>query len=277
VDLAELSLAALRERCADPQRVRPRLLALLALDPRAGARELGARVAASRARHALELARLRQLYALEGRLRREGHARVAGVDEVGMGPLAGPVVAAAVVLPPQPRLPGLRDSKQLSAAQREELAARIRECARGVALGSATREEIDSLNIYRAGLLAMRRALEALAPRADFAVLDARTVPEFGAAQRALPRADQRVACVSAASIVAKVARDALMQELDAQYPGYGFARNAGYSTAEHLSALRRLGPSPAHRRSFEPVAAALPGARAAARPGALFPDLTAE
>jgi len=259
VILSDLSLAQLRQRCLDPERVGVALRARLAADPRAGARALGERMASRRRSVALELRRLRELYALERALRAAGatgagYPNVAGVDEVGMGPLAGPVVAAAVVLDGRARLYGLRDSKQLSAAQREGLAGQIRERATALALGSASSAEIDRINIFQAGLLAMRRAVEALSPLADFVVVDARTIPEIRVPQRALVRADSRVACVAAASIVAKVERDRIMHELDQKYPGYGFARHSGYPTQDHLAALRKLGPTPVHRQSFRPV-----------------------
>jgi ribonuclease HII len=253
VNPQELSLGELLERFASG-RASPRVLALLAADPRAGARALAKRIAARRAREASELRRLRALYAIERSLRRAGHRRIAGVDEVGMGPLAGPVIAAAVLFTGEPRLSGLNDSKQVLAPQREALAVRIREVAAAVAVGQATRDEIDAVNIYQAGLLAMRRAVEQLDPPPDVIVVDARRIPGLAVAQRALVRADAQVACVAAASIVAKVARDAHMQALDARYPGYGFARHRGYATADHLEALARLGPSPEHRRSFQPV-----------------------
>jgi ribonuclease HII len=252
--LGELSLEALRERFAD-RPASARILTALAADPRAGVRALGERLAARRERHVRELRRLRVLGALERDLRRAGYARVAGVDEVGMGPLAGPVVAAAVRLDAATRLIGLNDSKQVPAPQRESLAVQIRACA-AVGVGSASREEIDALNIYQAGLLAMRRAVEALDPSPDVVIVDARRIPGLRIEQRALVRADAKVACVAAASIVAKVERDALMLALDAEYPGYGFGRNFGYATADHREALERLGPSPAHRRSFQPVRA---------------------
>jgi ribonuclease HII len=167
------------------------------------------------------------------------------VDEVGVGPLAGPVVAAAVVLPPRVDLPGLGDSKQLSRSQRERLDAAIRAQALAVAVEELPPAEVDRLNVLRASLEAMRRAVEALSVRPDHVLVDARRIPAIRAPQTSL----------AAASIVAKVHRDAIMRELDARHPGYGFTRNKGYATREHLAALGRLGPAPVHRRSFAPVA----------------------
>ena len=191
---------------------------------------------------------------LERLLWRVGIRHVAGVDEVGMGPLAGPVVAAAIVLPVETHIDGVADSKVLPAAVRELLAAEIRRRALAVGIAVVEPEEIDRVNIYQAGLLAMRRAVEALGAPADALLVDARRVPGVACPQEAVAGGDSSVAAIAAASIVAKVHRDARMAELDQRHPGYGFARHAGYGTREHLQALAMLGPSPVHRRSFEPV-----------------------
>lgn len=187
---------------------------------------------------------------------RRGARLLAGVDEAGRGPLAGPVVAAAVVLPPVPLplLAGVRDSKRLAPARREELFPAVLACAVEVGVGWAEPEEIDARNILRASLLAMRRALGRL--RLDreglLVVVDGdRLVPELDAAQEALVAADAFSLSVASASIVAKVVRDRWMKRLDRDFPGYGFARHKGYGTSEHYEALARLGPAPAHRRSF--------------------------
>jgi len=181
---------------------------------------------------------------------------VAGIDEVGRGCLAGPVYAAAVILPSDHGIAGLRDSKQLSAAQRERLAPLIRVRARGWAIGTASVEEIDRLNILRATFLAMRRAVEGLPFAPDQCLVDGNQKPELGVEVRTVVGGDSTVDCIMAAAIVAKVARDVEMaQGLDLAHPGYGFARNKGYGTPEHLAALAALGPSAVHRRSFAPVA----------------------
>jgi ribonuclease HII len=199
---------------------------------------------------------------LEALLWRLGIRHVAGVDEVGMGPLAGPVVAAAVVLPPGAVIDGLADSKVLPAPARERLDAEIRRCAVAIGLGVVEPAEIDRLNIYRAGLRAMARAVAALAPVVPgFVLVDGREIPELALPQSAYPKGDSFVASIAAASIVAKVHRDALMRALDAVYPAYGFARHMGYATRAHLAAIRAHGPSPVHRRSFAPVRAATPAA----------------
>lgn len=179
---------------------------------------------------------------------------VAGVDEVGRGPLAGPVVAAAVILDPRRPIDGLADSKQLSEARREVLAPIIRECALAWALGRAEVEEIDRINILHASLLAMRRAVLALTTAPEFALVDGNRCPELPCPSQAIVKGDSRVAAISAASIIAKVARDREMIELDQHYPGYGLAAHKGYPSPAHLAALARLGVSPIHRRSFAPV-----------------------
>jgi ribonuclease HII len=227
----------------------------LARDERAGAQALSAHCTARAARLAEERERLARLFARRARLLRSGARVVAGVDEVGVGPLAGPVVACAVVFGERPWLPGLGDSKQLTRAQRERLDGEIRKQARGIGLAEVWPAEIDRLNIYRAALEAMRRAVSALDVAPDHLLVDARTLPEVAAAQTPLIGGDARDGSIAAASIVAKVHRDALMRSLDAAHPGYGFAQHKGYGTAEHLAALHRLGPSVLHRRSFAPVA----------------------
>jgi len=179
---------------------------------------------------------------------------IAGVDEAGRGPLAGPVYAAAVILDPARPIAGLRDSKALSAAQRERLAVEIRACSLAWAVAAADVAEIDALNILQATLVAMRRAVEGLAPAPAQALIDGNRVPRLACPARAIIRGDRDVPSISAASILAKTARDALLLELHTLYPVYGFAQNKGYGTKDHLAALARHGPCPAHRRSFAPV-----------------------
>ncbi|MGA0805840.1 MAG: ribonuclease HII [Pseudohongiellaceae bacterium] len=183
---------------------------------------------------------------------------VAGVDEVGRGPLAGEVVTAAVILDPARPIEGLADSKQLSELQRERLHDLICERALSWALGRASVAEIDSLNILQASLLAMHRAVQALPLQPGFVYVDGNRCPRWNYPSQAVVQGDSRVACIAAASILAKVTRDREMLLLDRKYPGYGLARHKGYPSPEHLEALRRLGPSPVHRRSYRPVAALL-------------------
>ena len=179
---------------------------------------------------------------------------IAGVDEAGRGPLAGPVYAAAVILDPARMVVGLADSKTLSAARRDTLALEIRAHALCWALGMATVEEIDRLNILQASLLAMTRAVAALSMAPSLALVDGNRAPSLACTVRTIVGGDASEPAISAASILAKVARDAVMCSLDALYPGYGFARHKGYPTAAHVSALEQLGVSPVHRRSFGPV-----------------------
>lgn len=190
-----------------------------------------------------------------------GFPRVAGLDEAGRGPLAGPVVVAAVVLPRDVPLPPVRDSKRLSPARRAELAAAL-ESLPGIAVALAWRgaAEIDRLNILQATHEAMREAAAALRPAPDLLLVDGLPVPGFAVPAEALVGGDDLSASIAAASILAKVRRDRLMEDLDSRWPGYGFAGHKGYATAEHLAALRRLGPCPEHRRSFAPVMAAMAG-----------------
>ena len=181
-------------------------------------------------------------------------ALIAGVDEAGRGPLAGPVTAAAVILDAGRPIAGLADSKVLSHERRVELAHKIRECALAWAVASASVEEIDRLNILQASLIAMRRAVMALNPVPSEALIDGNRVPQLPCAARAIVRGDASEPAISAASILAKVTRDAEMCMLNESYPGYDFARHKGYPTAQHLAALERLGVSPVHRVSFGPV-----------------------
>jgi ribonuclease HII len=180
--------------------------------------------------------------------------RVAGVDEAGRGPLAGPVVAGAVILDGKNPIDGLRDSKCLTASRRERLYDEIRQKALAWSVAIATVEEIDSINILQATLLAMQRAVEALQPSASYVLVDGNRCPELSCPSRAIVKGDSRVAAISAASIIAKVTRDREMQALDARYPGYGLAQHKGYPSKAHIEALEVLGASPVHRRSYAPV-----------------------
>ena len=184
--------------------------------------------------------------------------RVCGADEAGRGPLAGPVVAAAVILDPRRPIDGLRDSKQLSPARREVLAQAIRGQASAWAVAEASVQEIDRLNVLQASLLAMKRAIELLDPAAEIALVDGNQLPRLRIEARAIVGGDALEPAISAASILAKQHRDLLMVELHRVFPGYGFAEHAGYPTPRHLQRLRELGPCEAHRRSFGPVRALL-------------------
>jgi ribonuclease HII len=191
---------------------------------------------------------------LENTLRRVGFVYVAGVDEVGRGCLAGPVVAAAVVLHPEKHIPGVCDSKLVPAAERERIFERIMSSAVAWAVAAAEPTEIDSINIHQASLRAMQRAVLALAPLPDIVLVDAFRIPELPMAQRGVIHGDRRCSAIAAASIVAKVTRDRQMLALHGRDPRYGFDRHKGYATADHLDAVARFGYSDAHRRSFRPA-----------------------
>ncbi|MDG2305576.1 MAG: ribonuclease HII [Candidatus Binatia bacterium] len=197
------------------------------------------------------LVRERELWA-------SGLEHIAGIDEVGIGPLAGPVVAAAVVLPRDSEIEGVRDSKTLSRKQRERLDGEIRAIALGIGVGVVSPDEVDQLNPYQAGIRAMQLAVRSLPENPDHLLIDARKLPGIDTPQTSIVKGDRHVRAIAAASIIAKVHRDGLMQRIDEDYPGYGFARHVGYATVAHLEALRRLGPCPIHRRSYAPVRALL-------------------
>jgi len=196
---------------------------------------------------------------IEEGLWKEGYRFVAGIDEAGRGAWAGPVVAAAVILPPDDagltaRLAGVRDSKLLSAQQRETLLEAVLGCAVAWGVGMIPPDDIDKLGIVAATQRAMAEALQALSPRAEYLLIDYVRLPEVGLPQTSLPHGDGRILSIAAASILAKVSRDRVMIDLEARFPGYGFARHKGYGTQQHREALARLGPSVSHRLSFQPL-----------------------
>ena len=199
------------------------------------------------------MAKARAMRTLENALRRWGFQRIAGADEVGRGCLAGPVVAAAVILDPGHHIAGIRDSKMLTAAERERLHDQITRTALAWSVASAPPTEIDAINIHRASMQAMRRAVLSMAPLPDFVLVDAFRIPDLLVAQRGIVGGDQRCTAIAAASIVAKVTRDREMRLHHEYDPRYGFDRHKGYATADHLAAMAEHGYSPLHRRSFRP------------------------
>ena len=231
------------------------VLALLEADARAGVQAVARSVRLRLARAGQMRAHQDRLLEIERRLRAQGVTRIAGVDEAGRGPLAGPVVAAAVVLPADPDLPGLDDSKRLTPARREALFDRIRSQAEAWGVGVSDSAEIDRMNILRATLKAMRGAISALSTPPGRVLVDGNQLPGSGLPEMAFVDGDARCLSIAAASVIAKVTRDRMMAEYDRRYPGYGFAAHKGYGCAQHLHALRELGPCPIHRRSFAPVA----------------------
>ncbi|MBS1789882.1 MAG: ribonuclease HII [Acidobacteria bacterium] len=258
-EILQQPVAALKASFLDGGEVLPKgLLEALENDSRQGARDLAARLRARQSKNRAEGQRLRHLLKFEFELWEQGFELIAGVDEAGVGPLAGPVVAGTAILPRNYKLYELNDSKKLDETTRDQLAERIKADTIAWAVGIADVEEIDQLNIYRASLLAMRRAVEALGVTPSFVLVDARRIPELAVPQRGIVHGDSLSASIAAASILAKTARDAMMCKLDQQFPGYGLAGHKGYSTPEHFAALKRLGASPIHRRSFRPVREAL-------------------
>jgi len=254
--LLEKSIPELKERFVDRCRPVPRgLVEALESDPRHGAQKLAKQIRERWHKNRAEGQRLHNLLRFELELWGQGMNLIAGVDEAGMAPLAGPVVAGAVVLPQKYKLRHLNDSKKiLDEAMRDELACQIKQDAVAWGVGIAEVEEIDKLNIYHAGLLAMQRAVNALGLLPDFVLVDARRIPHCAAPQRGIIRGDMLSASIAAASIIAKTTRDAHMLEMDLLYAGYNFASHKGYPTPEHCRLLKELGALPIHRRSFARV-----------------------
>jgi ribonuclease HII len=254
------SIPELRERFVDRGRPVPKgLIDALEADSRQGAHHLAKLIRDRWRKNRAEGQRLHNLLRFEIDLWEQGFNLIAGVDEAGMAPLAGPVVAGAVILPKNYKLKKLNDSKQiLDSEVRDELAQQIRTDAVVWSVGIAEVEEIDTINIYHAGLLAMRRAVEGLGQQPNFILVDARRIPHCTTPQRGIIKGDTLSASIAAASIIAKTTRDAIMTELDSILPGYNFATHKGYPTPEHCRCLKELGATPIHRRSFARVREAL-------------------
>jgi ribonuclease HII len=259
-ELLRKSIPELSELFVQRRRPVPKgLLEALEIDSRQGAKQLAKRIRGRYRSNRSEGQRLHVLLRFELELWTEGYSMVAGVDEAGMAPLAGPVVAGAVILPQNYKLRGLNDSKKiLDPEKRDELAAQIKQDAFCWSVGFAEVEEIDKINIYHAGLLAMQRAVGGLSSQPDFILVDARKIPNCTTPQRGIIRGDALSASIAAASIIAKTTRDAHMLELDRLYSGYGLASHKGYPTPEHCRVLKELGALPIHRRSFARVRQAL-------------------
>ncbi len=252
LELSRLTLSQIREVLATGEvRVTSAVLSTLAGDARVGVRRLGRRLARARAAARAESRRLNSMLEKERGLWRSGTVRVAGVDEAGMGPLAGPVVAAAVIFQPGTEICGMDDSKRLSSARRNELAEIISRDAVAMGIGEASVPEIDRLNIFHAGLLAMKRAVAVLRPAPEVALVDGRRIPDLEIPQETCVGGDRRHFSIAGASILAKTHRDRIMTKLDRVYPEYGFARHKGYPTRQHRRAIEKYGRTPVHRRSF--------------------------
>src|SRR5436190_18221194 len=259
-ELLARSIPELRERYVDRARPVPKgLVDALEHDPRQGAHHLAKLIRERWRKNRAEGQRLHNLLRFEIDLWEQGFDLIAGVDEAGMAPLAGPVVAGAVILPRHYKLKKLNDSKQiLDAEMRDELARQIKTDAVVWSTGLAEVEEIDTINIYHAGLLAMQRAVAGLTQQPDFILVDARRIPHCSTPQRGIIKGDALSASIAAASIIAKTTRDAIMTEFDSILPGYNFATHKGYPTPEHCRSLKELGATPIHRRSFARVREAL-------------------
>jgi len=254
-----LSLAEIRTKYLDGGRALPRdVEAELRGDPRPGAAALLAAFERRRRERRSEGQRLRTILRYEQEQWSAGVTLVAGVDEAGMSPLAGPVAAAAVIFRPGTRIAGVDDSKKLTASERERLAVIIKGEALAWAVAFCDHDEIDRINIHWGGILAMQRAVLRLGVSPEHLLIDARRLRDVAIPQQRIVKGDAKSLSIAAASILAKTTRDAHMTELEAAYPGYGFARHKGYPVREHVAALRALGASPVHRRSFGPVREAL-------------------
>jgi ribonuclease HII len=249
---SNLSIEEIREQILQGnQPITAQFLNKLGRDPRQGVRKISEFLKKRYEKERAERLRILNMLNFERVLWKSGIRSVAGVDEVGVGPLAGPVVAAAVIFPPGTELAGVDDSKQLEPEQRVKLAAAIRQSATAIGVGLAEVSEIDHLNIYHAALLAMRRAIEALSLQPEHLLIDARVIPGIAIPQNSFNKGDGINFSIAAASIIAKTHRDRLMEELEKTYPGYGFAQHKGYGTSEHQNAIRGLGPCPIHRLSY--------------------------
>lgn len=257
--MSRVSLADLKRRHVSegkPLDVRTR--SVLQADPRPAATAILRAVATRQALNRAEGQRLRKMLRYENELWSTGSWHVAGIDEAGMSPLAGPVAAAAVILKPGTRIAYVDDSKKLDAATRVKLACEIKDKAAAWCVAFANVDEIDTINIYWAGILAMRRAVEGLSVQPAHLLIDARRLKDVLVPQQAIVKGDTKSLSIAAASILAKTARDALMEECDRTHPGYGFAQHKGYGVKAHIEALSRLGACPLHRRSFAPVRKAM-------------------
>jgi ribonuclease HII len=249
---SDLSIEEIREQILQGnQPITAHFLNKLGRDPRQGVRKISEFLKKRYEKERAERLRILNMLNFERVLWKSGIRSVAGVDEVGIGPLAGPVVAAAVIFPPGTELAGVDDSKQLEPEQRVKLEAAIRQSTTAIGVGLAEVSEIDHLNIYHAALLAMRRAIEALPLKPEHLLIDARVIPGISIPQNSFNKGDGINFSIAAASIIAKTHRDRLMEELEKKYPGYGFAQHKGYGTSEHQNAIRGLGPCPIHRMSF--------------------------
>jgi len=252
--MTEWTIAEIREWLKQKRRLSEAEWQALVRDPRKGVQKLAQAYQRRRKKEELEQSRLAAMWKWEKMCWESGYQAVVGVDEAGRGPLAGPVVAAAVILPPDFDVTGINDSKKLTANERLELKKRIEQQAIRVGIGWIDAEYIDQYNILQATYQAMRMAVRQCQPMADIALVDALEIPDLMIPQKKIIKGDQRSHSIAAASIIAKTARDAWMEEAAKKYPEYGFEKHKGYCTAEHLAKIKQWGPSPIHRRTFAPL-----------------------
>lgn len=247
------TIKEIKEQLASIQRLDDPLLTELEQDSRSGVIQAIAKRKKEIQKRLDEDERLEKMLAYEKELYTQGIQLIAGVDEVGRGPLAGPVVAAAVILPKACKIPGLNDSKKIPKSKHKEIYEAVLQNAIAIGIGIKDNQVIDQVNIYEATKLAMREAIGQLEPQPQHLLIDAMKL-DLPIPQTSIIKGDANSLSIAAASIVAKVTRDQMMEEFDCEYPGYDFAQNAGYGTANHLAGLHKLGVTPIHRRSFEPV-----------------------
>jgi len=247
------TIKEIKEQLANIQRLDDPLLAELEQDSRSGVIQAIAKRKRELQKQVDEDLRLEKMLAYEKELYTQGIQLIAGVDEVGRGPLAGPVVAAAVILPKACKIPGLNDSKKIPKSKHKEIYEAVLQNAVAIGIGIKDNQVIDQVNIYEATKLAMMEAIGQLEPQPQHLLIDAMKL-DLPIPQTSIIKGDANSLSIAAASIVAKVTRDQMMEEFDREYPGYDFAQNAGYGTAKHLAGLDKLGVTPIHRRSFEPV-----------------------
>ena len=251
MNLSALTVVQVRKACLSQESPSRELLRQLRNDPRRGVRQIHNLLINRLDKKRREQQRIEAMLYFEKNLWKDGVSLVSGVDEVGMGALAGPVVAAAVIFPSQIFIPGVDDSKRLSPKKRLQVVKAIKQRAIAFQIGSASVDEIDDLNIYQASILAMRRAVEGLSQKPCHLLVDAKTIPELDIPQNSIVKGDSLSFSIAAASIVAKTFRDQLMINLDYQYPQYGLGTHKGYGTPQHQTAIKAHGLTPAHRRSF--------------------------
>lgn len=254
VDLKAFTVSEIRRMCGNATELGDDFIEALSKDSRAGVKRLYNQLRRKKEKQLADMCRLRNLFKPEEYVWRQGYSHVAGVDEAGRGPLAGPVVAAAVILPGFVDLPGLKDSKKLTPEARKKMALKIKEVAVDWSVSLSTVSEILCYNIYWASLLAMKRAVRGLKFTPDYILVDGFAIKDIDIPQQPLVGGDECSASIAAASIIAKVTRDELMKVLHNLYPQYGFKNHKGYATREHLQALELYGPCPVHRTGFGPV-----------------------